>query len=102
MIFKLGYLKPADIKSNLDDVKIDARLGLNEDVDFETQIKNQAAYDKDKKRLQPGDYVYVPAFPPGPLDKSFDSKVGNNKHELNKNTNNLTVFFCTEVSTVHH
>ncbi len=71
----IGGLRPSEIKSNLDDVKIDARVGLKEDVEFEQQLKNQAAYDKDKKRLQPGQYVYVPAFPASPLGKSFDSKV---------------------------
>jgi hypothetical protein len=71
----IGGLRPADIRSNVDDVKIDARVGLKHDIDFEEQIKNQAAYDSSKDNLKSGDYVYVPSFPASPLEKSFDSKV---------------------------
>ncbi len=71
----IGGLLPAEIKSNVDDVLVDAAVGLQEDVDFEKQKKNQAAYERKQNNLQVGDYVYVPAFPPSPLDKSFDSKV---------------------------
>jgi hypothetical protein len=71
----IGGLRPADIRSNVDDVKIDARVGLKHDVDFEEQLKNQADYDKRKDNLKTGDYVYVPSFPASPLEKSFDSKV---------------------------
>lgn len=71
----IGGLRPAEIKSNLDDVKIDNVVGLKHDVGFEEQIKNQAKYDRKKGTLKSGDYVYVPAFPATPLEKSFDSKV---------------------------
>ena len=71
----IGGLRPADIKSNVDDPKIDEATGYREDVDFEKQVKNQKAYERKKKHLQVSDYVYA-TFPSGGIiGKSYDSKV---------------------------
>ncbi len=70
----IGFLKPSDIKSPLDDPKIDDKIGIPEDVSFEQQAKNQQEYENNNKNLQQGDYVYLD-FPPSTMEKGFDSPV---------------------------
>ncbi len=70
----IGYLKPIDIKSSYDDPKIDATIGYPRDVPVEQQKKNQKDYEKDKRKLQVGDHVYLD-FPPSTMEKGFDTPV---------------------------
>ncbi len=68
----IGGLRPSDIISPLDDPKIDAAKGIPEDVSFRQQQKNQDNYEKNKKNLQVGDFVYVD-FGPTTFAKGFDT-----------------------------
>ncbi len=43
----IGFLKPSDIKSNLDDPKIDLAIGIPHDVSFQEQEQNQKEYEND-------------------------------------------------------
>ncbi len=70
----IGHLKPSEIKSPLDDPKVDNAIGLPQDVSFAEQQKNQAKYEKERTNLQTNDYVYLD-FPPSTMEKSFDSPV---------------------------
>ncbi len=70
----IGFLKPSEIKSPLDDPKIDAVVGVPEDITFQDQIRNQESYESETKNLQIGDHVFMD-FPPATLQKSFDSPV---------------------------
>ena len=68
----IGGLRPAEIQSSRDDPKIDAtRDGFHALYTVEKLQKNQTSYDKNKRRLQPGAYVYAD-FPSSLFDKSFD------------------------------
>ncbi len=75
----IGNLRPSEIKSPIDDPKIDAVVGIPEDVPFKVQRQKQQEYTQDKSLLQVGDYVYMD-FPTQALDKSFDSPVGIYSH----------------------
>ena len=70
----LGYLKPSEIQSPLDDPKIDAALGVPEDISFEKQMQNQKEYERNKTNLQVEDYVYLD-FNPKTMHKGFDTPV---------------------------
>ncbi len=69
----IGGLRPSTIKSPMDDPKIDERLGFKDDIPIETQKKNQKIYEKQKKKLQVGNYVFLD-FVPTAFSKSFDTK----------------------------
>ncbi len=68
----LGGLRPNDFKSSLDDPKLDARMGIPEDVSFEEQLQNQKQYEKQKDKFQKGDFVFVD-FGPSTFAKGYDS-----------------------------
>ncbi len=68
----LGGLRPSDIKSPLDDPKVDKAVGVPEDVTFANQQRNQAQYEASSDKLQKGDFVYV-HFGPSTFAKGFDS-----------------------------
>ncbi len=70
----IGFLRPSEIKSPLDDPKIDSKIGVPEDTSFEEQRRNQKMYEENKKLLQVGDHVYLD-FPPSTMEKGFDSPV---------------------------
>ena len=70
----IGYLKPSQITSNLDDPKVDQAIGIAEDVSFKQQFKNQQDYEKKTSNLQTNDYVYLD-FPPSLMEKGFDTPV---------------------------
>jgi len=62
---RIGYLKPADINSELDDIKVQEALAEHKiepfnQPDWRTQEKNQADYENSSKNsLQVGTYVYA-------------------------------------------
>ncbi len=70
----IGFLRPNEIKSPLDDPKIDAVIGVPEDITFSNQAENQSKYEADSTKLQRGDHVFMD-FPPSMLEKSFDTPV---------------------------
>ncbi len=70
----IGFLKPSDITSPLDDPKVDNAIGVPQEISFQQQKKNQRKYEKQVKELQKNDYVYLD-FPPSTMEKSFDSPV---------------------------
>ncbi len=70
----IGYLKPSEIQSPIDDPKIDAVLGIPEDISFQEQMENQTEYEGIKRNLQVEDYVYLD-FNPKTMDKGFDTPV---------------------------
>ncbi len=72
----IGYLKPAEIQSPMDDPKVDAAIGVPEDVSPEEQKYNQAEYEIGND-LQVNDHVYLD-FPPATMEKGFDSPVSKN------------------------
>lgn len=60
---RIGYLTPAQINSNLDDVLVQEALKEHKIVpyqqpDWREQEKNQAKYEAKKENLQVGDFVY--------------------------------------------
>ena len=69
----IGFLKPNDIKSPLDDPKVDAKVGVPEDVSFQEQRKNQEYYET-HGNLQKDDHVYLD-FPASTMAKGFDTPV---------------------------
>ncbi len=70
----IGFLKPSQIKSPLDDPLIDNVVGVPQDASFQTQVENQRHYEKNKNNLQIGDHVYLD-FPAATMEKGFDSPV---------------------------
>ncbi len=70
----IGFLKPSAIHSNVDDPKIDNKMGTPQDIRIEQQKLNQKRYEKNKKAMQVGDYVYLD-FPTTTMQKGFDSPV---------------------------
>ena len=70
----IGFLKPSEISSPMDDPKIDAKIGIPEDVPFQKQEENQRNYEREKFFLQVGDHVFLD-FPPTTMEKGFDSPV---------------------------
>lgn len=77
---RLGYLRPSDVSSPLDAVKVqEARRNHNikvyEEPDWRTQEKNQKAYESDSKNVfQKGTFVYADD-PQRPFKKSFHYQV---------------------------
>jgi hypothetical protein len=76
---KLGYLAPIDIKSSLDNVKVQEALQSKNiepfsQPDWRTQEKNQQKYEKSKAELQVGKYVYRDD-PARVFSKSFHTQV---------------------------
>ncbi len=69
----IGGLRPSQINSPMDDPKIDEAIGYKPDVSVEKQKQNQLAYEKQKKNLQVGNYVFLD-FTPSKFQKSFDTK----------------------------
>ncbi len=69
----IGGLRPSEINSPMDDPKIDRKIGFRDDVSVANQKKNQKLYEKDKKKLQIGNYVFLD-FVPTAFSKSFDTK----------------------------
>lgn len=76
---RLGYLKPADISSPLDIVKVqEARkehnIKVHEAPDWQAQEKNQADYESSKNPFQKGTFVYADQ-PESVFKKSFHVQV---------------------------
>lgn len=76
---RLGYLKPADITSPLDTVKVqEARKEHNiqvyEQPDWKTQVENQAKYESSSNPFQKGTFVYADE-PEMVFKKSFHVQV---------------------------
>ena len=70
----IGYLKPVEIKSPLDDPKVDSAVGgAPEDVPVAEQKANQIKYEEGND-LQVNDHVYLD-FPPSTMAKGFDTPV---------------------------
>jgi len=79
---KLGYLKPSDIKSEADSVKVQSALklhGLKQPTlpTFQQQNKNQETYEADKKKIQVNTYCYLD-FNENVFDKAYDVSVSIN------------------------
>ena len=75
----LGFLKPSDIKSELDTVKVDEALklhGLKKRIlpTFQEQNENQRTYEENRKNILPDSYCYL-TFDEKLFDKSFDVSV---------------------------
>ena len=76
----LGFLKPSDIRTEADSVKVDEALRKNgispkESLPtFQEQNENQKNYEQNKKNLQTGMYCYL-SFDEKLFDKSFDIAV---------------------------
>lgn len=76
---KLGNLSPADIKSSLDNVKVQNALKANNiepysQPDWKTQEQNQKNYENSKAELQVGKFVYKDD-PKRVFSKSFHTQV---------------------------
>ncbi len=76
---KLGWLKPSDIHSEIDSVKvtnaqIEHNIKVYSEPNFEEQIKNQKLYESNQRNLQVGQYVYLD-FDEKIFSKSFDVQV---------------------------
>lgn len=76
---RIGFLSPADITSNLDDVKVQRALAEHKiepykQPNWRQQDQNQINYEKSKKELQVGTYVYKDEKP-HIFSKSYDAHV---------------------------
>ena len=71
----IGNLKPNEIHSPDDDVKIDKKIGFKKLPSAQNLEDNEINYLKIKDNLKPGDHVYLD-FPSKPFDKSFDLQRG--------------------------
>lgn len=76
---RLGYLRPCDINSPLDVVKVqEARKKNNikvyEEPDWKTQVENQKKYESSSNPFQKGTFVYADE-PERPFKKSFHFQV---------------------------
>ena len=80
-IKKLGYIKPNEIKSERDSVRIDLKKSSNSSSlpSFTVQQSNQKLYDENKNLLQPGDYCY----------KFYDEKLFDKKYNISVRMINL-------------
>ena len=60
----LAGLSPNDLKTRFDDVRVDIRKGGYQSIqpDLNEQKRNEDIYKSDKKKLQVGEYVYVPSL----------------------------------------
>ena len=75
----LGFLKPSDIKSELDTVKVDEALKLHglqkrKLPTFQEQNENQQRYEQNPKNILPNSYCYL-TFDEKLFDKSFHVSV---------------------------
>lgn len=75
----LGNVKPSSINSFLDDVKIREAQSTNKvnpyhEPDYESQNRNQAAYEASSNKFQLGAFVYLD-FKQMTFDKSFDTQI---------------------------
>ena len=80
----LGFLKPSDIKSEADSVKVDEALkshNLTKRLlpSFQEQNENQRHYEENKKNILPNSYCYL-NFDEKLFDKSFNVSVSK-KHK---------------------
>lgn len=76
---KLGFLKPSDIQSETDSVRVNAALkehGLKQPVlpTFQEQNKNQAEYEANPKNIQVNTHCYL-NFEEKLFDKAYDVSV---------------------------
>lgn len=76
---KLGFLKPNSIESPYDSLLVAERkrefnLKTYEEPDYKVQENLQKSYEKNKKNLQVGDYVYAD-FKDEPFIKSFHTQI---------------------------
>ncbi len=69
----IGGLRPGNIKSPMDDPKIDAAVGYRPEVPVSVQKKNQKEYEKNRNNLQVENHVFLD-FTPTTFDKAFDTK----------------------------
>ncbi len=69
----IGGLRPSEITKRTDGPKIDAAVGVPEDVSFQEQEDNQKKYEREKRNIQVNDYVHVD-FGPSTFERGFDSK----------------------------
>lgn len=81
---KLGYLKPSDIQSEADTIKVESALrshGLKplELPTFQEQNENQKKYEAQKKNIQVNTFCYLD-FGENLFDKAFDVSVCENKY----------------------
>ena len=79
---KLGFLKPSDIQSEADTIKVENALkshGLKpiELPTFQEQNKNQQTYEAKAKNIQVNTYCYLD-FGENVFDKAYDVSVGLN------------------------
>lgn len=76
--YSIGNVRPVDITSPEDDPKIDAALKregrLYKPPSREQMLANQRAYEKDEKKLQVGQYVYVDFKEHPFFSKAYDLK----------------------------
>lgn len=84
---KLGNLRPIDIKSPLDDVKVqkaqqEHHVEPFSEPSWDEQDRNQKEYDRNKQNLQPGDFVYLDNRK-DVFGKSFHIQVNENSYEVN-------------------
>ena len=76
---KLGGIAPESINSEIDSVQVQeaqqkARLTVYKEPSYKIQRENQIKYEKDPKKLQIGDYVYL-STNEELFSKSYDVKV---------------------------
>lgn len=76
---RIGYLTPADITSNKDDINVQRALAQHKierykQPNWRQQDQNQINYEKSKKELQVGIYVYKDEKP-HIFRKSYDTHV---------------------------
>ncbi len=88
----IGGLKPADLKAPTDGPKIDAAIGIAEDIPFQTQIQNQKEYEGKKENIQKNDFVFVD-FGPSEMAKGYDSPVTRYKLSLSFIILSTTILF---------
>ncbi len=69
----IGGLKPSLIRRPEDGVLIDRKIGFNQEVPVQLQKRNQIEYERNRNKLQVGNFVYLD-FSPSALGKSFDTR----------------------------
>lgn len=71
----IGHIRPGDINSSYDNVKIDNFLAKKPEIPYRTLMKNQKKYESNSKLIQIGAYVYANLKTSAAFDKSYDFKV---------------------------